>query len=73
MIKMHKERLVLSLSIFLIIFFLFSMANAQKAVSEEGKYGGTLTVGIRTDFKSLDSCYFGLTWLALQGEQHFYN
>jgi hypothetical protein len=44
------------------LVFFSTLVNAQKKVSEEEKYGGTLTIAIPYDTKTLDPRYF---WVIL--------
>jgi peptide/nickel transport system substrate-binding protein len=56
-----KEKMFLFAASILLCIFTLSPANAQKAVPESAKYGGTLTIAIQQNPKTLDPLYAGGT------------
>ena len=73
-IKSFGKLLLVSTISMLTLVFSSPLSNAQKKVSENEKYGGTLTVAVPYDTKSLDSRYLpGSATTSGFGEEKIYD
>ena len=73
MFRNHFSKMKLGLSFFVAGLLIFSTVQAQQTASEQEKYGGTLTIAIPKDFKSLDARYLSKEGSSTRGQQQLYN